>query len=170
MNGAQIHLVLNHIPILGIPMGLLFLGASLYFQSEKMTRFSLFFLMLVAVIALPVFLTGEEAEEVLEKFGKFEAQIEAHEFWGKMALISSLVLGGASIITFISRPFKWSPLAVKAEFLLGFVSLGLLFYAGHLGGLVRHPELSRSGVSQIQTKDVDGAVKMRESHEHDDDD
>jgi len=63
MNWAHIHLSLNHLPVVGIIFGVLLLLLALLRKSEELKRVSLGVFVLTALIALPVYFTGEPAEK-----------------------------------------------------------------------------------------------------------
>lgn len=67
MNWAYIHLLLSHVPALGTVFGVLLLLFGLLRKSEELKRTNLGVFTLTALIALPTHLTGEPAEEVVER-------------------------------------------------------------------------------------------------------
>jgi hypothetical protein len=58
--------MLNHIPVLGIAFGLALVSLALLRKSEELKRISLGFLIVIALLASPAYLTGEPAEELVE--------------------------------------------------------------------------------------------------------
>ena len=54
MNVAHWHLILNHIPVLGIAFGLVVLGAGLWKSSEELKRLALVVFATSALLAVPV--------------------------------------------------------------------------------------------------------------------
>src|SRR5258708_1032650 len=58
MNGAPFHLLLNHIPVVGIPCSLLLLLVAIGRKSEELKQVSLCCFVLFALIAIPAYLTG----------------------------------------------------------------------------------------------------------------
>jgi hypothetical protein len=72
--------VLNHIPILGTVLGFLLLSVAVARKSGELKRVSLAVFVITAVVALPVYFTGEPAEEIVEHLpGVSESLIERHE-------------------------------------------------------------------------------------------
>jgi asparagine N-glycosylation enzyme membrane subunit Stt3 len=59
MNWAHIHLSLNHLPVVGTFFGVLLLLLALLRKSEELKRVSLGVFVLTALLALPVYFTGE---------------------------------------------------------------------------------------------------------------
>ncbi|MCI0564610.1 MAG: hypothetical protein MN733_39585, partial [Nitrososphaera sp.] len=66
MNLAHVHLLLNHFPVIGTVFGFLFLAYAMAKKSEELKKVSLGIFVLIALIALPVYFTGEPAEEVVK--------------------------------------------------------------------------------------------------------
>jgi hypothetical protein len=143
MNFAHIHLILNHMPVIGIPGALLFLAIGLYQKNIGTQRTALFVLVGLAVLVLPVYFTGEPAEEVIEHLPGFaESFIEPHEDAAIFSLVLTLVTGVFAIVTlwFQKDPKKGS-LLTKGTFAFGCLAVASLFYTANLGGQVRHTEL-----------------------------
>ena len=151
MNLAHIHLILNHIPVIGIPVALAFLLYGIYVKNQPSQRFALLVLIGLAAVVLPVYFTGEPAEEVVEHLpGVAESFIEAHESAAMFSLVLTLMTGAAA---FIALWFQKDP---KKSRLLNFAVVGVaslavlsLLYTANLGGKVRHTELRSESVVQI---------------------
>jgi hypothetical protein len=63
MNGAQLHLMLNHLPVMGALFSLLLLGWSLTRRSTEIQKLALGGALLAGLSSVPAYLTGEPAEE-----------------------------------------------------------------------------------------------------------
>ena len=66
MDATHLHLLLNHFPIIGTLLGV---GVMLYgyvTSSDQVKKVALWTWALMALIAIPVYLTGEPAEEAVE--------------------------------------------------------------------------------------------------------
>ena len=100
--------------------------------------------MLAAVTTVPVFLSGEPAEEIVEhRPGVSERVIHEHEEMGELTLIFVAIAGifalGAWLFERLKAP---APQAVWFALLfVGIVNLALFVRTAHLGGLIRHDEL-----------------------------
>ena len=148
LNAAHVHLVLNHAPIFGFAFGLLVLAWGRWRKSDEMIRAGLALFFLAGVIAVPVFFSGEGAEDVVEGLAGVSGEaLEAHEAAGKLAMVVALVVGllsGVGLYRYLKSPVP-GKLATWAA-VGGVVALGFLVYAGFQGGQVHHQEL-RSGTS-----------------------
>ena len=143
MNPAHLHLLLNHVPVLGA-FGLLLLFTIAFFRRDSsLGRLTLVLTIGVAAAALAVFLTGEPAEEIVEELaGVGESAIEPHEEAARIATIAFGMLGAgaaAVLLAFRRRELpRWVMGAVLASTLA--VS-GLMGWTANLGGRIRHTEI-----------------------------
>ncbi len=168
MNQAHLHLLLNHIPILGTAIGCLFLGYALLRKNDEFIKASLVFMVLIAVLALAAYLTGEPAEKVVEHLpGVTEALIESHEDAGKFALITAGLTGVASLAAlFLSSRVKILPVIVLA---LALLTTGMMAWVGNLGGQIRHTEIRTGGGQSIGAENTQSGTATEKKKERDDD-
>ena len=141
MNTTHIHLLLNHVAILGALFSVILLLAGMFIKSDILKKTALLGFVLAALASIPVFLTGEPAEESVEHLpGIVEATIHEHEESAEFSIWAIEALGAFSLLGFIMM-FRGS--SIKS----GFMGLVLISYTGYLGGKIRHTELSpTSGV------------------------
>jgi len=155
MTAAQIHLALNHLPVLLLPVGLLLLAVGLGRRSLDLKRAGLAFLVAASLAGIPVYLTGEGAEEIIEgRVGVNDADIHEHEEAAEWGFIAVLVTGAlAALAFFLTRGNDRFRLAPVLVLLVGLVASVILFRVAHLGGLIRHPELmSGPPVSEVESE------------------
>lgn len=144
MNEAQLHLALNHLPIIIPITGLILMFIGLLVKSEVVKRSAYFFFILAALSAVVASFTGEGAEEIVEELqGVDEKLIKAHEEIAEVFAISLYLLGGLSLVGFWT---SWKKKSYAKTFVLLTIGLSLvvLFYAkqtGTSGGEIRHPEI-----------------------------
>lgn len=144
MNPAHLHLMLNHIPLVGIGFVILLLIIALLRRSNEMINISLLFVILVALWAIPAYLTGESAEEIVEGLpGISEQLIEAHEESAELAFIFIEAVGVLAFITLVARRFYTKLGKVLAILtLLGLIiGGGLIAWTANQGGKITHPEI-----------------------------
>jgi hypothetical protein len=164
MNIAYIHLILNHIPVIGIPIALLFLAYGLWTKNLPTQRFSLLVLSGLALVVLPVYLTGEPAEKMIEHMPGFaERFIEPHESAAEVSLILTLLTGALAFIAFwIQKSERWRLRINLIVTALAFVALSSLVYTANLGGRVRHTEL---GSGSVGISGEASSAKEKEDHD-----
>jgi putative copper export protein len=148
MNGAQLHLMLNHLPVMGTLFSLL-LAWSLIRRSAEIQKLALAIALLAGLCSVPAYLTGEPAEEVIEHMaGVDEAYIEEHESMGKFALWCGVALGvaaGAALAAGVKNP-RWLSAGTAITLLASALVFGVMGYTAHLGGQIRHPEIRDGGM------------------------
>lgn len=144
MNYPHVHLLLNHIPVLGTGFAFLLLAAGLWRKSDDLRRAALVLFVLVALVAIPTYLTGEPSGEILVKQGVVSSwQIERHDSAAEVALTAMECLGALSLICLF---LEWRKLAAERPLRLltvavAVVVIGLMAWTANLGGQIRHPEL-----------------------------
>jgi uncharacterized membrane protein len=154
MNLAHVHLIINHVPIVGIPVALLFLGCGLWKQNKQLQNISLLVLVALAALVLPVYLTGEPAEKVIKHLPEVtEAFISPHEEAAKYALILTLTTGFFALVALWFRKDESKSRKLNIfVFILACVAVGALVRTGNLGGEIRHTELRSEAVAPAESK------------------
>ena len=144
MNQAHLHLLLNHLPILGTLFGLLTLGAGFFLKNNSVKRTAMGIFVFSAIAAIPAYLTGEGAEEVVESLpGVTENLIEAHEELANIFLWTVGALGLLSLAAFYAD-FKGKKMAPALYTLTLIAAIGTMVFAqqvGSSGGEIRHTEI-----------------------------
>jgi len=159
MNLGYFHLVLNHLPVLGVVFGLLLFAAALLRNSAELRRAALWVFVLSALAALPAFLTGEPAEDLVKGLpGVTKQVIEAHEDFASVALGAAILLGLAALGALIlaERSARLQKQFTLAVLLCSVVAAGLLLRTAQLGGQIRHTEV-RPGALAFQEAALPGA-------------
>ena len=152
MNGSQMHLALTHVPVVLSIVGLVVMIVALLKKNDTLTKTALYFLLFAGVSAVPVFFTGEGAEEAIEHLpGVSENVIEKHEALAKVAF--GLVVA-AAIVSLIGLLF-YRQVAIRRAIrplvlILAFATSVIMVVTAHFGGQVRHTEI-RSGF-EVQTE------------------
>jgi hypothetical protein len=162
MNDVQLHLVLNHFPVIGLTIGILVLLFGFLLKKEQIRATALGIFIFSALMAIAANYTGEGAEHAIENLaGISEAYIETHEDAAEVFLILMLFLGGASLIT-LSLAIKQVKLAIYGYILVSLLALATAFSAkdvGTTGGEIRHTEIRAEGMVN-QPANLDKKVKM----------
>jgi len=157
MDAPQLHLMLNHLPVLGVLFSALVLLVGLVFRSQAITRLAIAVLIVSALAGVPVFLSGEPAEEALEHTaGVSERVIEAHEDAARIAMIALDVLGLAALFGWLR--YRRSDVGrgfATTLMIATFALSGLMAWTAHLGGQIRHPELSGAQTAQAPAEEED---------------
>lgn len=166
MNLAHLHLLLNHLPVLGIPFVLILYGVGAARKSDEIKRLSYYFAVAIALATIPAYLTGEPAEKLVKHLpGVTEAFIEPHEEAAELSLILVLISGALATLTIFMRDSK-----IVRFLAMGFVAgliaaTGVLAYTANRGGQIRHTEIRSDAASAAQTS----TQEQKEGHEDHDD-
>jgi hypothetical protein len=140
-NGAQLHLLVNHIAIVGVPVAALALAWGLVRRQPEVARVGLGLLALVAASVVLPYVTGEAAEEVVERYGVEHDAIEAHEDFATTTALATgtLALFALGALLALRRVFRRGLALVVLVAALPVA--WMLARTGHLGGEIRHPEI-----------------------------
>jgi hypothetical protein len=147
MNPAHLHLLLNHVPVLGTIFGLLLVIAALARRNHTMLRAAYVAFIVSAVAAIPVYLTGGGAEDQVEGArGGNERFIDEHEDAATIALVGVGVLGVLSIAAAIisARRGRTAPALGVAILVTALGVSGLMAWTANLGGAISHSEIRSS--------------------------
>lgn len=144
MNIPHIHLALNHIPVIGVIFSGILLAISMGLKNTQFQRVAVVFIFFVALSTIPVFLTGEGAEEIVEDIpGVSEEYIEAHEEAALVSFIFMEILGGLSLLSILL--FRKLPgyqrFMTSGMFVLTVIVMALFTWTAYLGGHIRHSEI-----------------------------
>jgi hypothetical protein len=144
MNTAHLHLILNHLPVLGAPMLLALLAYGLGRRLPEVTRIALWCTAALGIVTIAVYLTGEPAEELVEALPTFDHDlVERHEdvaFWATTLLVGSAGLAGWVL-------WSWRRQGVQPRTTTQLVLAGLVvgtlvtMVTAWTGGPIGHPEL-----------------------------
>lgn len=148
MNQTHIHLLLNHVSILAAVFSVGILIVAYLRDIDVLKKTAMIGFVLAALVAIPVFLTGEPAEDSVEKLpGVLKSAIDEHEESAELSIWLIGVLGVMSLAGLVlGNRIQYS----KKYFLtlllfFSFVAAGSISYTGYLGGKIRHSEISNVG-------------------------
>lgn len=150
MNQSQIHLALTHLPVVLALAGMIMLLVALVGKKTHLTTTAFYILLFAGLFALPVFFSGEGAEEMVEEMpGVSGSIIERHEDSAKLSLFAILATAVVALAGII-KPLRLrlGKLIMSLNLALAIVSSGLLVNTAHLGGQIRHTEI-RNGVASV---------------------
>jgi hypothetical protein len=160
MNTAHLHLLVNHLPIVGFAFGMILLTATILRRGDR----GLFTAAVLVVVisgagGLAAQFTGEPAEELVEHLADVpEALIEAHEGAALIATIlasiTTLLAIVISVVT-LRREGRIGVIPLSILLVATVVTCGTMTWAGSTGGKIRHSEI-RDSTFTIPSSDVKG--------------
>ncbi|MBL0358708.1 MAG: hypothetical protein IPP72_18410 [Chitinophagaceae bacterium] len=162
MNATHLHLLLNHFPVIGTLIGSGLLIWGIVKKQHYIKSAAAVLLAMMAIIAIPVYLTGEPAEESVEKLaGVSESMMELHE---GAATIAIWLMGATGLASVIALFFQWQK-SNKANrvyamaFALSVICFAAMARTGYYGGQIRHSELSSGNTVNQQDQKTEGKEK-----------
>ena len=150
MNLAHLHLIMNHVPTVGsvVALGLLLLGYMR--RNDHLKHVGLEVLFLIALLSLPVYVSGVAAFQELRRRPDISADaVRLHQ---DVALFGFTWMEFAGFIAWAAlwqwrRRGRAATGMVPAAIFLLTVALVVMGRAANLGGEIRHPEIVAAGPS-----------------------
>ena len=149
MNLAHLHLVMNHVPTVGASAALGLLLLAFVRRNEHLKNAGLEVLFVIAVVTLPVFVSGVAAHH--EMRGRTDISVDAVRIHQDAALIGFTAMEFAGFIAWVGlwqsrRRGRAARGVVPAATALLVVALAIMGRTANLGGDIRHPEI-RAGAA-----------------------
>jgi hypothetical protein len=148
MNFAHAHLILVHLPIVGIPLAAFVLAVGLKTKQNGTAALAHVLILGLSLAAVAAFLTGGEAEEIVEHLpGISERLIEEHE---EIAELTLWIVSAAGLISlgalaaFMRKNTTLFLTASRVALVASLIATGFLAKTGLDGGKIRHPEASEA--------------------------
>ncbi len=167
MDATHIHLMLTHFPIVGTIIGIGILTYGLLSKNDSIKNVALSIFIIMSLLTIPVFITGEGAEETVEQLsGVSENIIEMHEELAEKAIWLMGLLGIISLVGLyvIIKKNHFSKVILPAILIISLATFILFAKVGNLGGQIRHTEI------QVNSSNVQGESNNVIIHEEEDDD
>jgi hypothetical protein len=144
-NPAYRHLLINHLPILGLAAGMLALFVGMFLRGRAAKIPGLIVILVMAASAFPVYETGEQAYRPIRRIADDTGVdwLDAHMDRADQGVRAFYALAGLALVALV-LPIKWPrsglPLAILT--LLGALAcLGIGGWIAQAGGPIMHTEL-----------------------------
>ena len=160
MNATHLHLITNHMPILGFALSAIALIWGMYTKSRNTLLLAFTLIFISAVGGFIAGNTGEAAEEAVENIiGISHDAIHEHEEAAEAAMPFVIASGVLSLFSgfLLIKNHKFSGIAQWVLLLTIFTASSLSARAGLLGGKIRHAQ------------ELNAAPVDHQEPEHDDD-
>jgi hypothetical protein len=150
---SHLHLILNHVPTVGSAVALGLLLLAFLRRNEHLKIAGLEVLFLIALLTLPVYVTGVGAQRDLRgRPAVSDTAIREHQ---DVALAGFTVTEFAGFVAWVAlfqyrRMGRASRGLVPAVMVLLVASLAIMGRAANLGGEIRHPEMSAGVGSGVE--------------------
>lgn len=144
MNNAQLHLVINHLPITFVAIGILIMVCGYFCKSDLIKRIAYSVFFIAAAFGFVALNTGEEAKLIVQGVSGINSHLIAvHEQKAIEFLVYLYILGVLSLFGFLLnwRKIYFSKIIGIITVIFAFVVLYFAFQTGITGGEIRHPEI-----------------------------
>ena len=143
MDAAHLHLILNHAPLFALVFAALGLAWAVFRADGGVARASLGLLVLAGLLVVPTYLTGEDAEDIVEdQVGVSHDAIEEHEDAALGAAIATGIVGLIALVVLVLfRRGEVPRTATVSMLVLTLAAAGWIGYVANLGGQINHPEI-----------------------------
>ena len=152
VNIPHLHLLMNHVPTVGTVVGLGLLLLALVRRNDHLVHASLEVLFAVALLTLPVYLTGVAAEGAIQEMtGVSGEAINTHETAALFAFIWMQVTGLVAWLGLWQsrRNSRVSRGTIGSVLLLTVITMAVMARAATIGGAIRHPEIAEASAVQV---------------------
>jgi len=167
MNSVHLHLLLTHFPIIGTFIGIGVLLYGFFTKKNEIEKVGLVILILMAILTIPVFLTGEGAEKTIEHLPEIsENLIENHEELAEKAIILMGLLGFISLFNLFSfyKKYSFTKTISILTIVISLITFGVFTQVGNLGGQIRHSEI-RKDKNALNKEKKNRVFKFKEDHD-----
>ena len=158
MNSAHLHLILSHIPVIGIPLVLLIFFISLLKKSPAIFIAGCWILLLTSITAIFVYNSGSPAHEIAETYPHFNRPaFESHRDLAPYTLLSCLFSGFLALVSLLFNQFRGQVIRfmVILTILSVLASTVLLSLSANLGGRIMHQEINAPQPANLDPGDTD---------------
>ncbi|MEE8556299.1 MAG: hypothetical protein V3T14_00255 [Myxococcota bacterium] len=146
LNDALLHLIVNHVPILGSALSVLLLLIALWLRNDPGALLAATLVMMLTGIGAFISAeTGHNAEQFVEELSGFaEKRIEEHEERADIAMPMAVIAGIGALVVLVLGWQRAGPIPVT--WLIGLLAASLLTTAAMgwtaaAGGVIRHTEI-----------------------------
>ncbi len=152
---VEAHLVLNHIPLIGLAFGLVFFVAGLMRSSEQALHAGLRIFLVMGIAVLPVVGSGLMSATILANAAWLDTHaLSNHRMAGILTLAVLVGLGTLSGTALFRSPQNRRAMSARvrnAVLLLAVAGFSMTVWTAYLGGGLRHTELASDEPSSMES-------------------
>jgi len=149
LNGPHLHLIFNHLPVVGMVGSTLLLLVALFVPSSGARRMALFALVVTGLAGLAAYFTGDPAAHVVGHLPGIErARIHEHDQAATFGLISASIAGLLALVALLAtRRGEVKRGWIIACLVVGLWGSAVMARVAELGGEIRHTEIRNGFVA-----------------------
>ena len=142
-NSAYLHILINHVPVIGTGMVLFVLLYGMIRRSDEIKKLALILMILTAIVTIFVYTSGEKTGQIVEGIsGVNEDFISPHGEFADWSFKASTVVGIVALALFIIYRKKHLPMGMVILFFVLVLGVnGMMAWTSHLGGKINHLEI-----------------------------
>ena len=151
---VHLHLLTNHIPVIGLPLVAFVLFAALWMRNSDVGKLGLLMLAGIAVLTIIPYSTGDSAAHAVRDIaGVTRATVREHDDAAGWAFYGSCVIGAMGLWFLWSYRRRELPRKIVGVSLAAvlFVS-SVMARTAYLGGMIRHTESHAAGADSSAVK------------------
>lgn len=155
MSIIEIHLILNHIPIIGVAFVSAELLIGLVWKNTFLQKVSLYFLIAFAIISIAVYFSGLGSEDLVKALpGVSNVYLQLHEKVARISSVTVWFIGGLTVLglVFLREREELFKYFVRGVFAMSLLSTGLFVLTGYLGGQITHEEIRSTLAEGLSTR------------------
>lgn len=144
MNSTEIHLALNHIPVLGSFFAFILLAFGIGMKKDILKKAGLIVMIIAGLTAIPVDKSGENAEHIVEEYpGVSHDQIHEHEEMAESAIPLSIACSifAALALYFNVKEHPRARISALLVLILALTNFIMMAQVANEGGKIRRPDL-----------------------------
>ena len=153
MNDAHLHLLVNHIPLVGVLFALGILIAGIIKNNNAIKNIANTLFIVCAIFAFLAMYTGEGAEEIVEDMPSVGHQIiHEHEELAEKFAIMMYITGFFGLISLTAnvKNHKYARPLPFITLLFAIIAIIISFFVGTSGGEIRHTEIRETTSQTIE--------------------
>jgi drug/metabolite transporter (DMT)-like permease len=158
MDTAYLHLVTNHIPIIGVPFAIALLALGLWRKSDELKLAAFLAFVAIGVATIGVYLLGQGGEDFVEDLaGVSHDSIEEHEgaaTFGLILVLATALPAAFALVRYrlLQRDATFPRWIALTTLVLALASAATLGYVGRLGGKIRHTEFHGGAAANAEAE------------------
>jgi hypothetical protein len=150
LNGAQIHLLFNHVPVVAYPIIAAAILWALVWKESALLNFAAGLTVISGIVTWFAYISGDDAEHVLKQYPDFNKDlVHIHEYNGKYVLILAIFAAAIALAMVPKLRHKIPQLDKKGlqkKLTFALLALSVVISAwsavtAHQGGIIRHTEI-----------------------------